>query len=115
MLENSANSQGEIFLDKFLSAIKLFFLYAPGAMLLHMVGMFIKVFILYGESFPNLFPELIGATFSAQHLLHNFAIVHRAAVTPDTMNNRIDAAIVIVANSLTNCLFVSIISNLIAA
>ncbi len=62
-LENSANSQGEEFLDKFLSAIKLFFLYAPGAMLLHMVGMFIKVFILYGESFPNLFPELIGATF----------------------------------------------------
>ncbi len=62
-LEHTANFQTEAFLDKFLSTIKFIFLYIPGAMLLHLVGMFLKVFFLYGEKLPKLLPQLAVATF----------------------------------------------------
>ncbi len=53
-LENPTNSQNEIFLDKFLSAIKFIFLYVPGAMVIHFFGMFIYFYILFcpGSSGP---------------------------------------------------------------
>lgn len=47
-LENAANSQNEVFLDNVLSLVKLIFLYVPGAMAIHFVGMFIYFFILFG-------------------------------------------------------------------
>jgi len=62
-LENIANFQTEVLLDGLLSAIKFIFLFIPGAMLLHLVGMFLKVFFLYGEKLPKLLPQLAVATF----------------------------------------------------
>ncbi len=57
-LENAANN--EEFLDKILAGIKLMFLYVPGAMAIHFVGVFIKFIIKYGDSMPNFAAELSG-------------------------------------------------------
>jgi hypothetical protein len=57
-LENVTND--EEFLDKILAAIKLTFLYVPGAIVIHFVGVFIKFIIQYGDSMPNFAIELTG-------------------------------------------------------
>jgi hypothetical protein len=56
-LENNTKGQ---FLDNALAAIKLMFLYVPGAMAIHFVGVFIKLIIQYGGSMPNFAAELSG-------------------------------------------------------
>ncbi len=48
LLTNNAISRNEEFLDNFLSGIKLIFLYVPGAMMIHFIGMFIYFLILFG-------------------------------------------------------------------
>ena len=57
-LEN--HTFNEQFLDKMLAGIKLAFLYIPGAMMIHFVGLFVKVLILHSESMPNFAVELSG-------------------------------------------------------
>jgi hypothetical protein len=57
-LENDTND--EEFLDNALVAIKLMFLYVPGATAIHFVGVFIKFIIQYGGSMPNFAAELSG-------------------------------------------------------
>jgi hypothetical protein len=57
-LENESNN--EEFLDKILTGIKLIFLYVPGAMAIHFVGIFIKFIIQYRDSMPNFAAELSG-------------------------------------------------------
>jgi hypothetical protein len=59
-LENSSDK--EEFLDKLLIGIKLAFLYVPGAMAIHFVGIFIKFFVLYEDSMPNFAVELSAVT-----------------------------------------------------
>jgi hypothetical protein len=56
-LENDSNEQ---FLDNALAGIKLIFLYVPGAMAIHFVGVFIKFIIQYSDSMPNFAAELSG-------------------------------------------------------
>ncbi len=57
-LENGANNEG--FLDTALAGIKLMFLYVPGAMAIHFVGIFIKFIIQYSDLMPNFAAELSG-------------------------------------------------------
>jgi hypothetical protein len=57
-IENESGN--EEFLDKILTGIKLIFLYVPGAMAIHFVGVFIKFIIQYGDSIPNFAAELSG-------------------------------------------------------
>ncbi len=57
-LENEANN--EEFLDNALAVIKLVFLYVPGAMLIHFVGVFLKFLVIYGSPMPNFGSELGG-------------------------------------------------------
>ncbi len=57
-LDNESNN--EEFLDKILAGIKLMFLYVPGAMAIHFVGIFIKFIIQYSDSMPNFAAELSG-------------------------------------------------------
>ncbi len=56
--ENGTNN--EEFLDNVLTGIKLAFLYVPGAMAIHFVGVFLKMIIQYGDSMPNFAAELSG-------------------------------------------------------
>jgi hypothetical protein len=56
-LENHTSEQ---FLDNALAGIKLMFLYVPGAMAIHFVGIFVKFIIQYGDSMPNFAAELSG-------------------------------------------------------
>lgn len=53
-------ADNEEFLDKILAGIKLAFLYIPGAMLIHFVGVFLKFLVLYGSPMPNFGSELAG-------------------------------------------------------
>jgi hypothetical protein len=57
-LENE--SDNEEFLDNALAVIKLVFLYVPGAMLIHFVGVFLKFLVIYGSPMPNFESELGG-------------------------------------------------------
>ncbi len=57
-LENESNN--EEFSDNILAGIKLAFLYIPGAMAIHFVGVFIKFIIQHGDSMPNFAAELSG-------------------------------------------------------
>lgn len=58
-LEKSSNYRNEEFLDKFLTAIKLIFLYVPGAMSIHFVGMVIYFSILFNPGLTELASGLI--------------------------------------------------------
>lgn len=59
-LQSESPLANEEFLDKSLSAIKLIFLYIPGALAIHFVGMFAYILIHYSETMPNFFAELSG-------------------------------------------------------
>ena len=59
-LENLKTSNNEEHLDNFLSLIKLVFLYIPGAIMIHFVGMFSYFFIWFGLEFSDLFELSAG-------------------------------------------------------
>lgn len=58
-LEKTSNYRNEAFLDNFLSAIKLIFLYVPGTMVIHFVGMIIYFSILFNPGITELVSGLI--------------------------------------------------------
>ncbi len=60
------------------------------------------------------YPLLSIASSVEPKLLHHFAIIHRATVTPNTVNDGVDTLAMVITYSFTNRLFVGIISDLIA-
>jgi hypothetical protein len=57
--ENITNRQNESFLNNLLSLVKLIFIYIPGAIAIHFVGMFPYFFILFGFDFSDFYSGIV--------------------------------------------------------
>ena len=68
VLEKNSNYRNEEFLDKFLTAIKFIFLYIPGAMTIHFVGMVIYFSILFNPGITELASGLIVGAIAGTFL-----------------------------------------------
>ena len=103
-LEKVTNSQNENSLDNFLSLIKLIFIYIPGAMTIHFVGMVIYFYILFNPGVTELASGLIVGG-----IVGTFLTMFGIGKTNDLSYLKVPASI------LTGSVLISIIFALITA